>query len=99
MVNIIVRYTNDYIEPVSEIFAPVLENGNSPYFCLVDHIDIKAFFGNLYLHSAFNLNMRKTSDLWFHKCAYDIFAAAMSWNRFHFICKFIMFDDKPIRND
>ena len=75
------------------------ENGCSPYFCLVDHIDIKAFFGILYLRLAFHLNMCNTCDLLFHESAHDIFAAAMSWNRFHFICNFIMFDDKPTRND
>ena len=42
--------------------------------------------------------MRNTRDLWFHESAHDIFAAAMSWNRFHFIC-IITFDDKPTRND
>ena len=95
----IVRYTNDCIQPVLERFAPVLENGKSPYFRLINHIDIKPFFGILYLISAFHLNMRNTSDLWFHESAYDIFAAAMSQNRFHFICKFITFDGKPTCND
>ena len=99
MVDMVVRYTNDCIQPVLERFAPVLENSKSPYFCLVDHIDIKACFGILYLRSVFHLNMRNTRDLWFHESAHDIFAAAMSWNRFHFICKFIMFDDKLTRND
>ena len=95
----IVRYTNDCIQPVLERFAPVLENGKSPYFHLVDHIDIKGFFEILYLPSAFYLNMHNTRDLWFHESAHEIFAAAMSWNRFHVICKFITFDEKPTRND
>ena len=95
----VVRYTNDCIQPVLERFAPALENGKSPYFCLVDHIDIKAFFGILYLRSAFHLNMRNTRDLWFHESAHGIFVIAMSWNRFHFIWKFITFDGKPVRND
>ena len=43
--------------------------------------------------------MRNTRDLWFHESAHDIFSAAISWNRFHFICKFITFDDNPKRND
>ena len=43
--------------------------------------------------------MHNTRDLWFHESGHDIFATAMSWNRFHFICKFIIFDDKPTRND
>ena len=60
MVDMVVRYTNDCIQPVLERFAPVLENGKSLYFRLVDHIDIKAVFGILYLHSAFHLNMRNT---------------------------------------
>ena len=53
MVDMIVRYTNDYIQPVLESFAAVLENGKNLYFRLVDHIDIKAFFEILYLRSAF----------------------------------------------
>ena len=48
MVDMIVRYTSDCIQSVLERFALVLENGKSPYFCLVDHIDTKAFFGILY---------------------------------------------------
>ena len=85
----IVRYTSDCIQLVLKRFAPVLQNGKSLYFRLVDHIDIKVFFGILYLRSAFHSNMRNIRDLRFHESAHDIFAAAMSWNRFHFICKFI----------
>ena len=77
MVDMIVRYTNDCIQPVLERIAPVLENGKSLYFRLIEHIDIKAFFGILYLCSAFHLNMRNTRDLWFHESAHDIFATAM----------------------
>ena len=43
--------------------------------------------------------MRNTRGVWFHESTHDIFTAAMSWNRFHFICKFITFDDKPTCND
>ena len=43
--------------------------------------------------------MRNTRDLWFHESAHQIFAATISWNRFHFICKFITSDDKPTWND
>ena len=99
MVDMIVRYTNDCIQPVLERFAPVLENGKSLYFHLVDHNDIKAFFGILHLRSAFHLNMRNTRNLWFHESVHDMFAAAMSWNRFCFICKFITFDGKRTCND
>ena len=35
----------------------------------------------------------------FMKVHMTFFAAAISWNRFHFICKFITFDDKPTRNN
>ena len=63
MVDMIGRYTYDCIQPVLERFAHVLENGKSLYFRLVDHTDIKAFFGILYLRSAFDLNMRNTRDL------------------------------------
>ena len=89
MQDMIVRYTSDCIQLVLKRFAPVLQNGKSLYFRLVDHIDIKVFFGILYLRSAFHSNMRNIRDLRFHESAHDIFAAAMSWNRFHFICKFI----------
>ena len=51
----IVKYTNDCIQSVLERFAPVPENGKSSYFRLVNHIDIKAFFGILYLYSAFQI--------------------------------------------
>ena len=99
IVDMIVRFTNDCTHPVLERFAPVLQNGKSSYFLLVGHIEIKGFFGILHLRSAFHLNMCNTRDLWFHESAHDIFVVALSWNRFHFIWKFITFDDKPTRND
>ena len=72
MVDTIVRYRNDCIQPDLERFALVLENGKSPNFHLVDHIDIKSFFGILYLCSAFHLNMLNTRDLQFYESAHDI---------------------------
>ena len=43
--------------------------------------------------------MANTPDLWFRENAADIFASAMSWNRFRFISKLITSDDGPTRND
>ena len=65
----------------------------------VDKMDISAFIGLLHLRAAFRLNLQETFEIWNHESAHDIFAATMSYSRFHFIRRFITFDEKSTRGD
>ena len=100
MLEKVVMYTNNAIEPAMEGFANLLEESDKyPHFRKVDKIDISSFIGLLYLRAAFRLNLRETLEIWNHESSHDIFSSTMSYNRFQFIRKFITFDDKPTRND
>ena len=68
MVNSIVGYTNDVIQPVLEKFSDALEASTKyTHFHLVDHMDIRTFLGILYLRAALRLNLMGTSTIWHHE--------------------------------
>ena len=81
------------------MFADVFDESDKyTHFRLIHGNDILAYIGLLYLRGALNVNLQNTRDLWFHDLN-DLFAATMLWNRFHFISKFITFDNKATRYD
>ena len=81
-------------------FGDVLhESDKYTHFRLVDSNGILAYNGLLYLRGALNVNLQNTHDLQFYENTNDLFAVTMSWNRFHFISKFITFDNKATRDD
>ena len=99
MIDNIVKYTNQNIKPAMDRFADVFDKSDIyTHFCSVASNDILAYIGLLYLRGALNVNLQNTRDLWFHDLN-DLFAATMLWNRFHFISKFITFDNKATRYD
>ena len=100
MLEKVVTYTNNSIEPATERFSDLLgESDKYPHFRKVDKIDISVFIGLLYLCAAFRLNLRETLAIWNHETSHEIFSVTMSYNRFQFIRKFITFDDKSTRNN
>ena len=100
MLEKVVTYTNNSIEPAMERFPDLLkESGKYRHFWKVDKINISVFIGLLYLRAAFRLNLRETLEIWNHETSHEIFSATMSYNRFQFIRKFITFDDKSTRNN
>ena len=100
MVNNIVGYTNDVIRPVQERFSDVLEVSTKyTHFRLIDYMDIRAFFGILYLRATLRVKLMSTSTIWHHKSSNDLFSATMFHSRFKFITRFIAFDDKASRTD
>ena len=83
-----------------EMFADVFDESDKyTHFRLIYGNDILAYIGLLYLRRALNVNLQNIRDLWFHESSNNIFAATMSWKRFHFISKFSTFDNKDNRND
>ena len=96
----IVTHTNDVIETAMERFADLLEESDKcPHFRKVDKMNISAFIGLLYPRAAFQLNLQETLEIRNHESAHDIFDATMPYNRFQFIRRFIIFDDKSTRGD
>ena len=89
MVNNIVEYTNDVIRPVVERFSDDVLDASTKYthFCIVDHMNIRASLGILYLRGALRMNLMSTST------------ATMSHIHFKLINRFITLDDKASRKE
>ena len=86
MLEKVVTYTNNSIEPAVERFSDLLkESDKYQHFRKVDKTDISAFIGLLYLRAVFRLNLRETLEIWNHKTSDQIFGATMSYKRFQFI--------------
>ena len=99
IVNNIVGYTNDVIRTVLERFSVLEASTKYSHFRLVDHMDIRAFLGILYLRAALRVGLMNTSTTWHHESSDDLFSATMSHGRFKFISCFITFDDKASRTE
>ena len=100
MIEKIVENTNKNIEPFLEMNRHLIENSNKyTSYKKVDVIDIRTFFGILYLRAAFKLNLMNQNIIWNHEAAHSIFGAGMSLSRFQFITRFVTFDDKETRED
>ena len=86
MLEKVVTYTKNSIEPAVERFSDLLkESDKYQHFRKVNKTDISAFIGLLYLRAVFRLNLRETLEIWNHKTSDQIFGATMSYNRFQFI--------------
>ena len=75
------------------------ESDKYKHFHLVDSNDILAYIGLLHLCGALNVNLQNTRDLWFPESSNNLLPETMSWNWFHFISKFITFDNKATRDN
>ena len=64
------------------------------FYKKVDLIHIKSFLGLLYLRARLKLSMFDRETIWHHETANDFFEATMSLNRFIFILRFVIFDEK-----
>ena len=100
MIEKIVENTNKNIEPFLEMNRHFTENSNKyTSYKKVDVIDIRTFFGIIYLRAPFKLNPINQNIIWNHEAAHLIFGAGMSLSRFQFITRFVTFDDKATRED
>ena len=59
---------------------------------LLDMVELKAFFGLLYLRASLKSNLALADVIWYQESSNDLFAATMSMKRFQFISRFIEFD-------
>lgn len=93
----IVQYTNRSIQNFRAEINP--DRKKHLHIDDVDIVDIRAFFGILYLRAAKRVNLQNMRTIWYHESSMELFDACMSLNRFQFISRFITFDDKPTRGE
>ena len=94
MINEILTNTNNSILDFCERFGDNLAGNDKYSYCAItDSIEIKAFFGLLYIRAPLKVNMLSTKTIWYHESSNDLFAATMSMNRFSFLSTILTFDD------
>ena len=55
---------------------------------------MKAFIGIFYIRAAFKVNIHGSSQILYHGSSNELLAETTSWKIFHFLTRFIEFDDK-----
>lgn len=92
MVNIIVQFTNQYIEYISQNF------GRSRDAKSTNAIEIRALMGLLYLAGVYHANRLNVEDLWkTDGSGIELFRLTMSLQRFRFLLRTLRFDDMNSR--
>ena len=100
LLNDIVGNTNAAIDQFLEQHEDLIRNSDKyVYYNVVDLLDVKAFFGLLYMRARFKVNLMDRKTIWHHEVANDFFQATMSLNRFVFISRFLTFDEKTTREE
>ena len=66
---------------------------------LLDIVELKAFFGLLYLWASLKSNLSLADIIWYHESSNDLFAATMSMKCFQFNSRFIEFDVGETRKE
>ena len=63
---------------------------------ITDLTEMKAFIGIFYIRATLKVNTVQTwhNQIWYNESSNDLFAATVSLKRFHFLTRFIEFDDK-----
>ena len=94
MLTTIVDYTNSNIQNVRRKFGNVIVSSNKYTHCdITDLTEMKAFIGIFYIHATLKVTIHNSNQIWYHESSNDLFAATMSLKRFHFLTRFIEFDD------
>ena len=95
MMKDLLHNANKNIRNFTTHFHNVLKKSSKyMYVKQTDLIELKTFRGLLYLRAAFQLNIFKTREIFFHERSHEIFAATMSYNSFAFLIRFLQFEDK-----
>ena len=78
VINEIVTNTNNSILDFREHFRDILAGNDKYSYCAItDSIEIKAFFGLLYIRAASKVNMLSTKTIWCNASSNNLFAATM----------------------
>ena len=98
MLTSIVEYTNSNNPDFRRKFENVIVTSNKYTHCdITDLTEMKAFIRIFYIRTALTVNIYNSNQIWYHESSNDLFAATMSLKRFHFLTRFIEFDDKASR--
>ena len=96
----IAEHTSSNIRNFRRKFENVIVNSNKYTHCdITDLTEMKAFIGIFYIRAALKVNMHNSNQIWYHESSNDLFAATVSLKRFHFLTRFIEFDDKASREE
>ena len=98
MLTSIVEYTNSNNPDFRRKFENVIVTSNKYTHCdITDLTEMKAFIRIFYIRAALTVNIYNSNQIWYHESSNYLFAATMSLKRFHFLTRFIEFDDKASR--
>ena len=96
----VVNYTNIKITQLFALLGDkISENEKKTHYGLTSLLEIKAWFGLLYLREALKLNGLHVDSVWYHESSNDIFSATMQRKRFTFLTRMIQFDDSETRRE
>ena len=95
----IVNYTNQKITMLRAILGDRLVANKTTFCGLTSLVEVRAWFGLLYIRGALQLNLRLVDDVWYHETANNLFSATMSRKRFTLLSRIITFDDFSTRTD
>ena len=97
---VVVENTNIAIRHFRDQFQEIIENSDKyNHFNYIDVAELKSFIIILHLRVCLKQNLFSSCTIWYHESANDIFVATMGLKRFSFICRFLQFDDKSIREE
>ena len=90
MLTAIVEYTNS--------IQNVIVNSKKHTHCDINDLtEMKEFTGILYIRAVLKINIHYSNQIWYHESSNDLYAVTISFKRFHFLTRFIEFDDKATR--
>ncbi|XP_073532700.1 succinyl-CoA:glutarate CoA-transferase isoform X2 [Phyllobates terribilis] len=90
----IVTYTNQYIDVIKDKFIC------NRTLKATDEIELRAFFGLLYLAGAYRANRQSLEELWSKdRDGVEKFGLVMSINRFKLLIRCLRFDDRTTRTE
>ena len=96
----VVDNTNRKITELHNIIGDRLaETDKKTQYGLTSLVEMKAWFGLLYLRGALKLNTSHVDNVWYHESSNDIFAATMQRKRFTFLTRMVQFDDCDTRGE
>ena len=89
----ILENTNKKVQNFCNPFADNADYFHKTKHCkLLGMVELRAFFGLLYLRASLKSNLFLATVVWYHESSKYLFAATMSMKHFQFISRFIEFD-------
>ena len=95
-----VNYTNVKITKIFALLGDQLtEKDKNTQYRLTSLLEVKAWFGLLYIRGALKLNGMHVDSVWYHESSHDLFSSTMQRKRFTFLTHLIQFVDSETREE